>query len=108
MTDNPEELDNIDAAMDAVASTMSMGRKKAGTGKIGEPTQKQVLIRATDRDHARWKQTADIKGISVAEMIRELCNRAASETLDCQHPMEFRKQYPWAEICLKCDTRLRG
>jgi hypothetical protein len=100
--------DNIDAAMDAVASTMSFSRKKSGTGRMGEPTQKQVLIRATEKDHERWKRTADIKGVSVAEMIRDLCNRAASEALDCQHPVESRKQYPWAEICTKCDTRLRG
>lgn len=105
MSDVP---DNIDAAMDAVASSMSLSRKRSGTGKVGEPTQKQVLIRATEKDHARWRQTADIMGISVAEMIRELCNKAASETLDCQHPIELRKTYPWAEICTKCNTRLRG
>ena len=106
--DNPEEQDNLDAAVDAVASTMSFGRKKHGAGNPGEPTQKQVLIRATEKDHERWKQTAEIKGLSLAEMVRELCNKAASEALDCQHPMELRKKYPWADICTKCNTRLRG
>jgi len=104
MSDAP---DNIDAAMDAVASSMSLSRKRIGTGNPGEPTQKQVLIRATEKDHARWKQTAEIMGISLAEMIRELCNKVASETLDCQHPIEFRLTYPWSEFCQKCNLRLR-
>lgn len=106
--DNPNNQDNIDAAIDALAETLSFGRKKIGTGNPGEPTQKQVLIRTTEKDHIRWKQTAKLKGLSLAEMIRELCNKVASEMLDCQHPIEFRKIYPWSEFCAKCNTRLRG
>jgi hypothetical protein len=102
------EADNLEVAMAKVSENLIMGRKRAGTGQHGEPTQKQVIIRATERDHERWKQTAEIKGISLAEMVRELCNKAASEALDCQHPMDKRKSYPWAEICTKCNVRLRG
>lgn len=102
------EVDNLEIAMSKVSENLVLGRKRAGTGQKGEPTQKQVIIRATERDHERWKKTAEIKGLSLAEMVRELCNKAASEALDCQHPIENRKNYPWAEICTKCNIRLRG
>lgn len=100
--------DNLEVAMTKVSENLLMGRKRIGTGNAGEPTQKQVIIRATESDHERWKRTAEIKGVSLAEMVRELCNKAASESLDCQHPAEYRKSYPWAEKCTKCGTRLRG
>lgn len=103
-----DDADNLEVAMAKVSENLVLGRKRVGTGQLGEPTQKQVIIRATEKDHERWKQTAELKGISLAEMVRELCNKAAAEALDCQHPMESRKRYPWAEICTKCDTRLRG
>ncbi len=102
----PEIGDNLEVITAKVVKDMMLNRKKSGTGSMGEPTQKQVIIRATEKDHERWKKTAEIKGLSVAEMVRELCNKHASETLDCQHPLEFRLSYPWAEICKKCDTRL--
>jgi hypothetical protein len=102
------EQDNLEVAMAKVSEDLLFGRKRIGTGRAGEPTQKQVIIRATESDHERWKKTAEIKGISLAEMVRELCNKAAHEALDCQHPIEYRKSYPWAEICTKCETRLRG
>lgn len=107
MSDLPSQ-DNLEIAMAKVSEDLLFGRKRIGSGKAGEPTQKQVIIRATEKDHERWKKTAEIKGVSVAELVRELCNRAASEALDCQHPIEFRKSYPWAEICTKCSVRLRG
>lgn len=98
--------DNIDAAMKAVSETLSLSVGKRGVGTPGSPTQKQVLIRATEKDHNRWKQAAKIKGISLAEMVRELCNKAAAEALDCQHEAPFLKVYPWATICTKCSQRL--
>lgn len=102
----PTREDNLEVITAKVTKDMLLNRKKSGTGTMGEPTQKQVIIRATEKDHERWKKTAEIKGLSMAEMIRELCNKYASETLDCQHPLEFRKSYPWAIICKKCNTRM--
>lgn len=98
--------DNIDAAMKAVSETLSLGIGKQRVGTPGSPTQRQVLIRATESDHERWKLAAKMKGISLAEMVRELCNKAASEALDCQHEAPFLKVYPWATICTKCSKRL--
>jgi hypothetical protein len=103
-----EEPGNMAAAMNKVAETLNMTRKTNTGSKTGEPAQRQVLLRASAEDHERWKKTAESKGMALSELIRELCNIAAAETLDCQHPAEFRKTYKWSDTCLKCNTRLRG
>lgn len=77
-----------------------------GTGD-GETASKQVLLRATERDHERWKRAAEKEGISMSEFIRNCCNQAAGDILECQHPIEMRKTYPWSERCLACGLRLR-
>jgi uncharacterized protein (DUF1778 family) len=69
--------------------------------------QKQVMIRASEEDHARWKEAAEKNGLTMSEFIKNAANGAAAETLDCLHPVEFRKTYPWSESCLKCGQRLR-
>lgn len=79
--------------------------KNTGT-EPGSPATKQTIVRSTDNDHARWKQAAERLNISLAEYIRGCCNDKAAELLDCSHPVEFRRWYPWAETCLKCGTRL--
>lgn len=99
--------DNIEAAMDRVAETLEPTRKP-NTGSVpGEPAQKQVLIRATDFDHQRWKDAAARSGVSIAEFVRKACNDAAARELDCSHPIEFRVVYPWSERCKKCNIKLR-
>lgn len=101
-TDNQ---DNLEAAMEKVAESIepTIGRNTGSSP--GEPANKQVLIRSTVSDHARWKDAADTKGVSLSEFIRDCLNDAASKVLDCQH-LNVRS-YPWAEICLDCDERLR-
>lgn len=106
--DEQEEPGNMEAAMSKVAETLSLTRKTNTGSKVGEPAQRQVLLRASAADHERWKKTAEAKGMALSELIRELCNIAAAETLDCTHPAEFRKTYKWSDTCLKCNTRLRG
>lgn len=77
--------------------------------KSGEDiADKQVLIRATQYDKDRWKASADAKGLTVSEWIRSVLNDAARNTLDCSHPINRRRYYPWAEFCLECNMRLRG
>lgn len=73
-----------------------------------EPTVKQVMIRATPEDHERWKRAAELDGKTMSDFIRDTVNSATSELLDCTHPVQFRKVYPWSETCIKCGTRLRG
>ena len=69
--------------------------------------QKQVLIRAAETDHQRWKDATERNGVTMSEFIKNAANTAAAETLDCLHPEQFRKTYPWSETCLKCGQRLR-
>jgi predicted DNA binding CopG/RHH family protein len=102
-----EEIDNIDAAMERVAEVIEPTRPYNTNSAEGETAQRQVLIRATERDHDRWKEAASIQGISTSEFIRNACNAEVSKLLDCQHPEEFRKIYPWSDVCLKCGTRFR-
>lgn len=99
------DQDNIDAAMDKVAETLDMGINR-NIEDDGEPSQKQVLFRASEREHRRWKDAASKNGMSMAEFIRETMNKAADKTLDCPHPMSARKVYPWANICKICNSRL--
>lgn len=102
-----EDVDNIAAAMDKVAESMDLTRKPNTGSTPGEPAMKQVIVRATEHDQERWKQAAEKQGVSMAEFVRRVCNEAAAEELDCPHPIQFRKSYPWSERCTKCNTRLR-
>ena len=100
--------DNIEAAMEKVAESTSMGVSSNVNATSDQPANKQVMIRATEFDHSRWKDAAENKGVSLSEFIRETLNRKAEELLDCNHPYPYRKTYPWSEMCLKCGVRLRG
>jgi predicted HicB family RNase H-like nuclease len=102
-----DQGDNLSAAMERVVESMSMGRKAKTNAPEGETASRQVILRATENDHDRWKQAAASQGISMSEFIRNVCNEAATEILDCKHPMEFRKIYPWSDVCLKCGLRLK-
>lgn len=107
LVSNASFTDNLEAAMNKVAGALKHTRKPNTGSTPGEPAQRQVLIRASARDHDRWKQSAEVHGMALSELIRELCNNFAELTLDCQHPAEFRRTYSWSDICLKCNTRLR-
>lgn len=102
-----ETTDNIEAAMNKVAETLKPTRPAHTNTADGELASKQVLIRATEHDQVRWKAAAAQQDISMSEFIRNVCNKAAAELLDCQHPAEFRRTYPWSDTCLKCQTRLK-
>lgn len=99
------EQDNIEAAMDKVAESLDMSINR-NLEEDGEPSQKQVLFRASEREHRRWKEAAALNGVSMAEFIRETMNKAAEKALDCDHPLSKRKIYPWANICTVCKARL--
>ena len=104
---NNEQEDNIEAAMAKVAENLTLTRK-ANTGSVpGEPAQKQVMVRASEIDHVGWKEAAEKSGISMAEFIRDAVNVAAKNALECEHPVETRKSYPWSEFCLKCNSRIK-
>jgi len=105
-TATPTEQDNLKAAVNKLAETIDMS-VSAVVGEDG-PTTKQIIVRTTDDDHERWKRASQRDGKSMSQFIREVVNSRVSEILDCQHPTNMRRYYPWAEFCLKCNSRLRG
>ena len=104
---NNEEIDNIEAAIDKLAETLEPTRKSNTGSTPGDPAMKQVIVRATEFDQERWKAAAEKQGVSLAEFVRRVCNQATALELDCLHPAEFRKSYPWSESCTRCNARLR-
>jgi len=102
-----EDQDNLKAAINKVAETLNPTVSTINKDDDG-PADKQVLIRTTDKERDRWKAAAEKQGIPLSQFIRDLLNNKAQELLDCSHPINMRRYYPWAEFCLKCDTRLRG
>lgn len=73
---------------------------------MGEPMMKILSVRYHPDEYERWKQAAELKGVSVGELARTLLIDKAGELLDCQHVRV--KSYPWSAICLDCGVRLRG
>jgi hypothetical protein len=102
MTNN----NNLDAAM--LHEIQHLNPTIPTNTEPGNPQSRQVLLRATPHDHDRWKQAAEKMGISMSEFIRGCCNAEAAELLDCSHPLNMRRWYPWSEQCLKCGQRLRA
>ena len=101
--------DNLKAAMDKETETTLKDMAVSTTASDGDgPADKQVLIRATEADKERWKRAAEVKGLTMSDFIRGTLNDAAAGTLDCNHPINQRRYYPWAEFCLACNVRLRG
>lgn len=99
--------DNLDAAVAQVAATLTPTRRTS-TGAAPGDGSNQVLIRAAAHDHERWKQAAAKCGITMAEFVRQAVNTRTAELLDCTHPADVRRWYPWAEFCDRCGARLRG
>ena len=99
--------DNIEAAMHEVAEGLDLTVSTKVSDDDG-PADKQILIRATEHDRERWKRAAEVEGVSLSALIRSTMNGRVTEILDCTHPPQFRKTYPWADFCTKCDMRLSG
>ena len=53
------EIDNIEAAMSKVAENIKPTRRPNTGAEEGSTATKQVLIRTTDEDHARWMSASD-------------------------------------------------
>ena len=102
-TELPQE-DNVESAMIKVVETMDLS-VSANLGEDG-PSNKQIIVRATDNDHERWKLASQKEGKSMSQFIRDTINDKVIDILDCSHPIEMRRYYPWAEHCLRCNTRL--
>jgi hypothetical protein len=102
---------SIQEAMAEVVEDMSpqdMNVKPVAVTEDGDsPADKQVIVRLTLEERENWKAAADKGGQTLSAFIRDLCNARAEEVLVCSHPVNQRRFYPWAEFCLKCNTRMR-
>ena len=99
------ENSNIGPALEkAVGGEMSVSTEVSDDGTA----DKQILIRIPEKDRERWKKASETKGIPMSQFIRDTVNAAVTGVLDCNHPVNMRRYYPWAEFCLACKTRLRG
>lgn len=100
--------DNLDQAMNHEAQHLEPTIPPNTGSEPGNPATSQVLIRCTQHDRERWKQAAQTHGQTLSDYIRQALNEATAATLDCPHPINQRRYYPWAEFCLQCGQRLRG
>ena len=116
MSDAPVE-DNLESAMDKVAETLEPTRSRLVSKKkkdkdgteLSSTAQEQVLFRATTEDKQKWEECAKHLGISMAEFLRVSANEKVDNTMKgCEHPLSFRRSFPWMEECLKCGVRLRN
>lgn len=101
MTPTPDEH----AAAAAALANTSLGITHPTGADPGEGTV-QVLVRVPAGSRDRWKQAAELQGTTLSDFVRACCDTAASELLDCTHPVALRKTFPWAVICKACGTRL--
>jgi hypothetical protein len=97
--------DNVRAAVDKVVSSIEMTISPMVKDDDG-PADKQVLIRATGQDRDRWKRAAEESGNTLSAWIRGTLNSQAKTLLECEHPAEMTRFYPWATMCMKCGKRL--
>lgn len=97
---------NIVAAMNKVAEGLEPTIARGTANENGNPSDKQVLIRTTDSERNRWKEASTHEQISLSAWIRNALNAEAKRILECDHPMNMMRFYPWAKICTKCGQRL--
>lgn len=101
-----KDKNNLRAAIDKVMESDDLSIRPVAKDDAGT-IDKQVLIRCTEYERDRWKQASDKAGETLSSWIRKILNDSATNSLDCSHPLNMRRYYPWAEFCLECDTRLR-
>jgi len=100
--------DNLVAAVEDMMDGLDLSIVSNTGSKPGNPATKQIICRTTQEEHDRWKRAAELLGLSLNEFIRNCVREKADNLIDCQHPWEYRKRYPWSEFCLNCGQRLRG
>jgi hypothetical protein len=104
--DELPENDNLELAMNKVAETMDF-LVSTNLGEDG-PSNKQVIVRTTDKEHERWKSASQKDGKSMSQFIRDCVNEKVTDILDCSHPLNQRRYYPWASFCMRCNARFES
>lgn len=97
--------DGLEVAMTEVANDIDLTINRTTGAAPGEGTV-QVLIRATSDSRERWKRTAGLMGMSMAEMIRQLADAKAAELLDCVHPRDGWRTNRYGSYCGKCGQEM--
>lgn len=100
-------VDNVESAMAKVAETITPTRKPNTGAEEGSTATKQVLIRTTEEDHAYWKRASDKENITLSEFLRNAANKMAIGILECSHPSETLKWFPWGTRCTKCGVNIK-
>lgn len=101
----PEPTPSEAAAVAAALDDTGLGVHTPTGAAPGEGTV-QVLVRVPAGSRDRWKAAAEARGTTLSDFVRACCDDAATELLDCQHPLPYRKTLPWAVICKACGKRL--
>jgi predicted DNA-binding protein len=105
MSEKDQEISNLVSAIDREAhGDMSMSTE---VSPEDGPADKNILVRLTNKDRERWKEASEKMGVTMSQMIRDTVNAKVTEIIDCSHPVNMRRYYPWSEFCLKCQHRLR-
>lgn len=104
---SPEPAGNATEAA-TVNLTQPLTKKANTQTEPGAPADKQVIVRVTEEMRDYWKAAAEATGVSLSEYIRELVQANAEDVLECSHPVEALRTYPWSKVCLKCGVRLEG
>jgi hypothetical protein len=97
---------NLEAAVRHVVESTELTIQPINKTDDG-PSNASVLIRTTEQDRDRWREAAAAAGMTLSAWIRSLLNAEASNMLDCSHPMNMVRFYPWSQMCLKCGKRLK-
>lgn len=106
LTSEDINASNIAAAMNKVAESLTP--TIAPIAKEDDaPVDKSVLIRTTEQERERWKQASAAEQVSLSAWIRDCLNERAQRILDCQHPANMVRKYPWSVTCTKCGKRLQ-
>lgn len=98
---------NIRAAIDKIMESDDLSIRPIAKEDNGT-SDKQVLIRTTEQEREYWKSASTASQTTLSSWIRETLNTAARNILECDHPTNMTRFYPWATICTKCGKRLKG
>jgi len=98
--------DNLEEAMALVMDTLPLTITQSSGARRGAGTV-QVIVRASEESRTRWKETAALLGISVAQLARNLLDGEANRILNCTHPKPAQRYNQWGAICTVCGQQTK-
>lgn len=98
--------DGLEEAMTLVMKTLPLTITASSGARPGAGTV-QVIVRASEESRTRWKETAALLGISVAQLARNLLDGEANRILNCTHPKPAQRYNQWGSICTACGQQTK-